>query len=94
MNWKAVERDYNGRTYVFVSRTKEVSQDLIDDYLRRLRPKHQESGFRVPASRSGIFHQDLKLGLEFCTKKYGASVEEIKCEAIRLFPSISLEKLK
>jgi hypothetical protein len=94
MNWKAVEREHNGKVYVFVSRTKEIDTDSIDDYLRRLKPKHQESTFNVPASRAGIFHQDLKLGLDFCTKKYSATIEDIKAEAIRLFPSMSLERLK
>lgn len=49
--------------------------------------------FTIPEEREKIFLADLKRGIPFCERKYGAKEPALVAEAKRIYPSLNLQKL-
>ena len=86
---------YVAKEEAAVHKAPSVSQQLIDDLIgvEEEKPSIVSWPFVVPKVRENIFLADLKLGLKFCVKKYGALEADVISEAKRVFPSLNLEKL-
>lgn len=82
-----------------VAPEKSKAQVVAEELSAKLLANGQYEGvtprplFAVPKEREKLFLADLRCGIEFCTKKYGASEKDILNEARRVFPSLNLEKL-
>lgn len=99
MNTKEVI--HNGKIYVFVTRgrSKPFSNEEIELYLgtkleqldTSLPKKEAWEGIPDVKQRKAMFVSDLRLGIDFCIKKYGASREEIIAEAQRIAPFVRVD---
>lgn len=101
---KTTKIDFDGQTYLFVTRGNEFSDDEIMKYfknkqheraptnhIRGVMQEPERPKFSVPDTLKQIFQTDLRFGLEFCAAKYGASKEDIIEEAKRLAPGTDIK---
>src|SRR5690606_16055018 len=84
---------HKGETYHFVTRGKSrpFSKEEADAYLASL--EKPVKPFRVEGELRKVFSQDLRSGLEFCSRKYGVSEQAIWDEAVRLFPGQNMDRI-
>lgn len=91
---KYVTHTVGNKVYYFIGR-KSLTQAEIDEMVEAINADVEQEkpakDFVVTKELKNIFANDLKNGLEFCTTKYGATSDQIKGEAARLFPGIRIE---
>ena len=91
MNVKEILRD--NKTYVFVTRgrAKEISDEEIEEFFGE---SSEGSSQFIPNERGRVtlFLKDLRMGLEFCSSKYGVTVENVISEAHRIAPHLNVKK--
>ncbi len=89
-----VVKKVDNRVYYFIGR-KTLSEDemnaMIDEVTADENKNTEATPFTIPKERRNIFANDLKVGIDFCVTKYGATKEQIRAEAVRLFPGIKVE---
>jgi hypothetical protein len=97
--------NHQGKQYHFVTRAnaKPISDEEVKLYFDTNQYKDVAEGsvgvsaekpkLVIPDTLKKIFLSDLRIGLTFCCKKYGASEQEILDEARRLAPEINLDLL-
>lgn len=94
MNAKEIK--VKGITYVFVTRDDEkpITQKEIQEFLygEYLLEEEQEVKQFIPddKTRKRLFLKDLKLGVDFCVKKYGVTRAEVIAEAKRIAPHVKV----
>jgi len=97
INYQVKSVDVGSHTYHFVTRgrSKPFTDDEVNQFLDEMLglEAEEDSTFTVSGPLRRIFAQDLKLGLEHCSLKYGASQTAIMKEAKRLFPQQNLERI-
>ena len=105
----ALRINWAGKTYVFISRNEEFTYEdvinylqqevIIDEIVEVEIPESTESTevttWNIPddKQRLNMFRNDLRMGVEFCAKKYGVSEEQIMTESERVFPSYRVRSL-
>lgn len=84
-----VKVDKGAIRFVFVTRgkSKPFSKEEIDDFFE-LKSDREKRWAGIPDTkpRKIMFLKDLKMGVDFCVGKYGATKEEIVAEAQRIAP--------
>ena len=85
--------------FVFVTRgrSKAFDQFEIDEFfsesteVTEAKVTEAKVAFKIPDDRNRhiMFLKDLKMGLEFCEKKYGVTRDEIIVEANRVAPYLN-----
>ena len=92
MNAKEIK--VKGITYVFVSRGEPVTKEEMDEFFSEeyLLGDGSEVKQFIPDDRNRVrlFLKDLKIGLDFCSQKYGVSHEAIVAEAKRIAPHLKV----
>lgn len=91
MNAREIKK--SNAIYVFVTRDEAspISDEEIEEFFSK---EYDISSFGfIPDNRArrNLFIKDLRMGLGFCSRKYGVSTEDVKSEAERLAPNIKVK---
>lgn len=89
MNYHINEVSRNGKQFVFVvrGRSKPFTDEEIEEFFKAQKGEEKRwAGIPEDRQRKIMFMKDIKMGLDYCVGKYGATKEEIMAEAQRIAP--------